>query len=215
LPKRALIESRPWLFAGIAMAIAFWIISGSALGDVFQAAIKGGSVAALAGYALSRSHLRNARMIAAVMAIGAAGDVGIEFDTQVGGGLFLLAHLVAIVLYLRNRRPAPAGTQKAAAAALLAGVPLAAWVLAGDLMAVIYAIALGSMAASAWLSRFSRYNVGIGALLFVVSDLLIFARLGGRIDQSLSSWFVWPLYYAGQLLICTGVIRAVRRDHRA
>ena len=70
------------------------------------------------------------------------------------------------------------------------------------------------MAASAWLSRFSRYNVGIGALLFVVSDLLIFARLGGRIDQSLSSWFVLPLYYAGQLLICTGVIRAVRRDHR-
>lgn len=197
------------------MAIVFWMISGSALGDVFQAAIKGASVAALASYALSRSHLPDARMIAAVMAIGAAGDIGIEFDTRLGGGLFLLSHLVAMVLYLRNRRPAPAGTQKAAAAALLAGVPLAAWMLAGDLMAVIYAVALGGMAASAWLSRFSRYNVGIGALLFVVSDLLIFARLGGRIDQSLSSWFVWPLYYAGQLLICTGVIRALRRDHRA
>jgi hypothetical protein len=215
LPKRALIESRPWLFAGIAMAIVFWMISGSALGDVFQAAIKGASVAALASYALSRSHLPDARMIAAVMAIGAAGDIGIEFDTRLGGGLFLLSHLVAMVLYLRNRRPAPAGTQKAAAAALLAGVPLAAWMLAGDLMAVIYAVALGGMAASAWISRFSRYNVGIGALLFVVSDLLIFARLGGRIDQSLSSWFVWPLYYAGQLLICTGVVRALRRDHRA
>lgn len=197
------------------MAIVFWMISGSALGDVFQAAIKGASVAALASYALSRSHLPDARMIAAVMAIGAAGDIGIEFDTRLGGGLFLLSHLVAMVLYLRNRRPAPAGTQKAAAAALLAGVPLAAWMLAGDLMAVIYAVALGGMAASAWLSRFSRYNVGIGALLFVVSDLLIFARLGGRIDQSLSSWFVWPLYYAGQLLICTGVVRALRRDHRA
>ena len=197
------------------MAIDFWMISGSALGDVFQAAIKGASVAALAGYALSRSHLPDARMIAAVMAIGAAGDIGIEFDTRLGGGLFLISHLVAIVLYLRNRRPAPAGTQKAAAAALLAGVPLAAWMLAGDPMAVIYAVSLGGMAASAWLSRFSRYNVGIGALLFVVSDLLIFARLGGRIDQSLSSWFVWPLYYAGQLLICTGVIRALRRDHRA
>jgi uncharacterized membrane protein YhhN len=71
------------------------------------------------------------------------------------------------------------------------------------------------MAASAWLSRFSRYSVGIGALMFVASDLLIFARLGGVLGENVTGWLVWPLYYAGQLLICTGVIRAVRRDHLA
>ena len=215
MPKRALIESRPWLVLGIALALAFWMVTGSALGGLYQMALKGGSVAALAAYALSRSRATDAKLIAAVMAVGAAGDVGMELDTSIGGALFLLSHLIAIALYWRNRRPQPAGSQRAAAAALLIGVPLATWLLARDPLPVIYAVALGGMAASAWLSRFSRYHVGIGALLFVASDLLIFARLGGRLDQSITGWLVWPLYYAGQLMICTGVIRALRRDHRA
>lgn len=212
MPTRA-SYSGLWLLGGIVLAIAFWIISGGALDAVLQSAIKGGSVAALACYALSRSQAFDARMIAAVMALGAAGDVGIEFDTRLGGGLFLLSHMVAIALYWRNRRATAAFTQKAAGLALFFGVPLAAWVLAEDPLAVIYAVALGSMAATAWLSRFSRYHVGIGALLFVVSDLLIFARLGGRINPALGSWLIWPLYYIGQLLISTGVIRAIRREH--
>ncbi|GGD92699.1 hypothetical protein GCM10011515_10530 [Tsuneonella deserti] len=215
MPKRALIESRPWLVLGVALALAFWVLSDSALGGLFQMALKGGSVAALAAYALSRSSARDARLIAAVMAIGAAGDIGMELDTVAGGALFLLSHLVAIVLYLRNRRPHPALTQRAAAAALLAGVPLTTWLIARDPMPVLYSVSLAAMAATAWMSRFSRYNVGIGALLFVASDLLIFARLGGALDPSLTEWLVWPLYYAGQLMICTGVIRTLRRDHQA
>lgn len=215
MPRRALIEHRPWLVAGIALAIAFWAVSGSALGGTFQIVLKGASVAALAGYALSRSRTVDARLIAAVMAVGAAGDVAIELDTIAGGALFLLAHVIAIGLYLRNRRPHPRYSQQLAAAAVFVATPLSAWLLTRDPGAVAYAVALGGMAATAWLSRFSRYNVGIGALLFVASDLLIFARLGEVLDQSLTSWFVWPLYYTAQLLICTGVIRAVRRDHRA
>jgi uncharacterized membrane protein YhhN len=215
MAKGALIEHRPWLVAGIAMAIAFWLLTGSAVGGVFLIALKGGSVAALAAYALARSRARDARWIAAVLGVGAAGDIGIELSTVAGGGLFLLSHLIAIALYWRNWRPHPAGSQRMAAAALLVGVPLGAWVLARDPLAVIYAAALGAMAATAWLSRFSRYSVGIGALLFVASDMLIFARLGGRLDEVASGWLVWPLYYAGQLLICTGVIRTVRRDHQA
>jgi uncharacterized membrane protein YhhN len=215
MPKRALIESRPWLVAGIALAIAFWLVADGALGGTFKIVLKGASVAALAGYASSRSSARDARMIAAVMAAGATGDVALELSTIAGGAFFLLSHLIAIALYLSNRRPQTSATQKAAALALFVGVPLSAWLLAHDPMAVIYATALGGMAATAWLSRFSRYNVGIGALMFVVSDLLIFARLGGVLDESVTGWLVWPLYYAGQLLICTGVIRTVRRDHRA
>lgn len=214
MPQRALIESRPWLLAGIAMAIAFWTLSDTLAGPV-TAALKGGSVAALAGYALARSRTGDEKAISAVMLAGAAGDVGIEYDTVIGGALFLLSHLIAIPLYLRNRRANPAASQKGAAAALLAGVPLAAWLLTRDPLAVIYAAALAAMAATAWLSRFSRYAVGIGALLFVASDLLIFARLGGGLDRELTNWLIWPLYYAGQLMIATGVIRTIRRDHQA
>lgn len=214
MPKRALIEHRPWLVAGLVMAAAFWVAAGGSLGEMWQIALKGGSVAALAAYALSRTSVPDGRIVAGVMALGAAGDVAIELSTVAGGAFFLLAHLVAIALYLYNRRATPAGSQRLAAGALAVGVPLGAWLLTRDAMTVIYAVSLGAMAASAWLSRFSRYRVGIGALLFVVSDLLIFARLGGVLQPSLTGWFVWPLYYAGQLLICTGVVQALRRDHR-
>jgi len=214
MPRRALIDHRPWLLAGIAMALAFWLLSDDALGGLFLIALKGSSVAALAAYALSRSRHPDALMVAAVMAVGAAGDVGIELSTVAGGALFLLSHLIAIALYLRNRRVRTVTTQKAAAAALIAGVPLAAWLLTHEPLAVTYAVALAAMAATAWLSRFGRYNVGVGALLFVASDLLIFARLGEVLEQSLTSWFVWPLYYAGQFLIATGVIRTLRCDHQ-
>src|SRR5689334_1762484 len=126
MPKLALIDHRPWLLAGIAMALAFWLLSDSALGGLFLIALKGGSVAALAAYALARSRHPDARMVAAVMAAGAAGDVGIELSTVAGGALFLLSHLIAIALYLRNRRARTVTTQKAATVALILGVPLAA-----------------------------------------------------------------------------------------
>lgn len=201
-----------WLLAGVVMAAVFWMLPGDA--GAFRIALKGTSVAALAAYALASSSTREARMIAAVMVAGAAGDVALELSTVAGGAFFLLSHLIAIALYLRSRRPSPAASQRAAAAALLVGVPLSAWLLARDPQAVVYAAALGAMAGSAWLSRFSRYHVGLGALLFVASDLLIFARLGGVLDEAVTGWLVWPLYYAGQLLICTGVISAVQRDQR-
>jgi uncharacterized membrane protein YhhN len=213
MPKRTLIESRPWLVAGIALSFGFWLIDERYIGGVFRTGLKGGSVAALGAYALARSRVADGRWIAAIMFVGAAGDIGIEFDTGAGGALFLVAHLTAIALYLRNRRPRPAGSQVAAAIALTAGVPLAAWALAHQPLVAVYAVGLGLMAATAWLSRFSRYNVGIGALLFVASDLLIFARLGGVLDEATTAWLVWPLYYAGQFMIATGVIRTLRRDH--
>lgn len=215
MPRGALIDHRPWLAAGIAMALAFWVLSDSALGGIYLMALKGGSVVVLAAYALARSSGRNARLIASVMAIGAAGDVGIELRTELGGGLFLISHLVAIALYLSNRRAQTSGSQKGAAVALLVGVPLLAWLLSRDPLAVIYAAALAAMAATAWLSRFSRYHVGIGALLFVASDLLIFARLGNALDYRIAEWLIWPLYYAGQFLIVTGVVRTLRTDHQA
>jgi uncharacterized membrane protein YhhN len=53
----------------------------------------------------------------------------------------------------------------------------------------LYSLGLALMAATAWLSRFPRYRVGIGALMFVVSDLLIFGRsaAAGR-TTSRSGW---------------------------
>lgn len=216
MPRRALVEKRPYLLASIAAAVAFYLLDGGALGELYVALIKGAAVGLLAVYAWHRSPSRDVHLIAAVMAVAAVADMVIEFYETEGGALFFVSHVLALTLYLQphNRRAVPTVTQKAAAVALLLLTPLAAFLLSGEGAVALYALSLGAMAAAAWTSRFSRYHLGIGALLFVASDLLIFARMGGALVP-VADWLVWPTYYVGQFLICTGVVQTLRRDHQA
>jgi len=73
------------------------------------------------------------------------------------------------------------------------------------------------MAASAWLSRFPRRQVALGAAMFVASDLLIFARMGplAGVAPGWVGFAVWGLYFAGQALVCVGVVRALTRNGQA
>lgn len=210
MPHRALIEKRPWLLASLAAGIGFWLLKDTGLPGLYQIALKGAGVALLAAYALARHKGHDANTIAAVMAFGALGDVLIEFKLEAGAVAFLIGHLIAIRLYWQHRRTRPSGTQQAAALALLVLTPLISFQL-GGVMVALYAVGLGAMAASAWLSSFSRYRVGVGALMFVASDLLIFARLCVMADSPLPGLLIWPLYYFGQFLICTGVVGELRR----
>lgn len=215
MAKRALVDNRPWLLISLVAAIAFYFLRDTALGGFYLALIKGASCAALATYALRRSRTREGVLIGAVMGISAIADMAIEFSFTAGGALFFLAHVVAITLYLRHPRPRPTPSQKMAGAALLLATPVIAFLLAQDWMVALYAVSLGGMAACAWLSLFPRYRVGAGAVLFVASDLLIFSRMGPLDLGELPHYAIWPLYYFGQFLICTGVIQTLRRDHLA
>jgi uncharacterized membrane protein YhhN len=119
------------------------------------------------------------------MAFGALGDVLLgAAGLTVGALAFLAGHLVAIGLYLRNRRPKPSRSQLALAVVLVPAVVIVAFLLPADRAGApgvaLYSLGLALMAATAWLSRFPRYRVGIGALMFVVSDLLIFGRNAAR-----------------------------------
>lgn len=210
MPHRALIGKRPWLLASLAAGIAFWLLKGSALPGPSLLILKGAGVALLAAYALTRPKGHDANVIAAVMAVGALGDVLIEFRLEAGAVAFLIGHLIAIRLYWRHRRANPAGSQRAAVLALLVLIPLVSFLL-GGVLAAIYALGLGAMAASAWLSTFSRYRVGLGAIMFVASDLLIFAQTGVLANSLLPGLLIWPLYYFGQFLICVGVVGELRR----
>ena len=212
MPRRTLSEHRPWLLLSLVAALAFYVLEDARIGGLYIIAIKGAAVGLLAVYALARHSSADARLLAGALALSALGDMGMLLDEQAGGALFLTSHLAAIALYMRNRRVKPAGSQKAAAFALLLLVPVIAWVIVGSLLVVLYALVLGAMAAAAWTSRFPRYRVGVGALLFVASDLLIFARMGAWPGNPVSAWLVWPLYYAGQFLIATGVIQRLRRS---
>lgn len=214
MPQRALIEHRPWLLASLVAGIGFFFVKDSHLPGLYQMAWKGAGVALLAAYALARHRGADGRQIAAVMGLGALGDVLIELQLEWGAAAFLLGHLAAIHLYLRHRRPRLAVSQKLAGMALLVLVPLVAFLLPADRSAApgiaLYSTGLGAMAAAAWTSSFPRYRVGLGAVLFAVSDLMIFARMGPLADSELPGLTIWPLYYFGQFLICTGVIGELR-----
>lgn len=214
MAKRALVDNRPWLLTSLVAAIAFYVLRDTPLGGFYLALIKGAGCAALATYALRRSRTRAGVLIGAVMGLSAIADMAIEFSFIAGGAIFFLAHCVAITLYLRHPRPNPTPSQKLAGVALLLVTPVLAWLLARDWAVALYAVSLGGMAACAWLSLFPRYRVGAGAVLFVASDLLIFSQMGPIDLGQLPHYAIWPLYYFGQFLICTGVIQTLRRDHR-
>ena len=214
MPRRALIEKRPWLLASLVAGIGYYFIAGSALPDLYEWAIKGAGVAFLAVYALARHQGRDANQIAAAMAFGALGDVLIELDIVWGALAFLAGHLVAIQIYWHHRRVSLSASQIALALTLLVLVPLIAFQLPADRTGApgvaLYAFGLAAMAASAWTSSFPRYRVGLGAIMFVISDLLIFARMGVLAGSVVPGLLIWPLYYFGQFLICTGVVGELR-----
>lgn len=215
MPKRALAEHRPWLLASLIAGVSYFFIMDDPIGGAWLMLWKGAGVALLAIYASRRARGLDGALIAIVMAFGAAGDVALEVSFVFGGALFAVGHFIAIALYWRNRRARTTPSQKIASAALLFLTPVIAglmtWPLPNWQIATAYSALVGAMAAAAWTSSFPRYRVGIGAVLFVVSDLLIFATEAGHVAPEVTSWLIWPLYYSAQFLIVTGVVQTLRK----
>lgn len=214
MPGRALAERRPWLLASLFFGIGFVFVDGGRVPGLYQIAWKGAAVGLLAIYAFLRHGSRDAKVLAVILGLGSIGDMALELDRTAGGAAFLLGHLVAIGLYASHRRARLSFSQQVLGVALTVLLPLLAWVLPADRSLApalaLYGAALGAMAGMAWTSSFSRYRVGAGALLFVLSDLLIFARLGQLGQSELAAVLIWPTYYFGQFLICVGVLGTLR-----
>ena len=151
------------------------------------------------------------RLIVAVMAFGALGDVLIDAIGLSAGALaFLAGHVAAIILYLRHWRRDP--TWVAASTVVAA---FSAWAafrgIAADGGLALYVFGLTLMTATAMISRFPHW-VRLGALLFFASDWLIFLRIGPLQGSSVPDMLIWPLYAAGQMLIAWGVVTGLRRE---
>ena len=178
---------------------------------------KGAGVSLLALYAALRARNLDGWLICAVMAFGALGDMLLEAaGLTVGAVAFLVGHLIAIWLYLRNRRRALSRSQLLFAILLVPATGVLAFLLPTDrglaAAATLYSMSLAVMAAMAWTSRFPRAVVGAGALMFVVSDLLIFARAGALEHAAWIGLAIWGLYFLGQTLICLGVTRTLAKN---
>lgn len=215
MARRALIDHRPWLFAGLLAGIAYYFVRGLDIGELWLILLKGAGVGCLALYVLVRARQIDGTILALALALSAAGDMALELWFEIGGALFASSHVVATVLYLRNRDDRAGTNAKLMGALLLVAAPAGALLLSGDPLIAVYATFLGAMAATAWNSRFPRPAVGLGAVLFVLSDWLIFSRMGTVDLGPLPDWLVWPLYFAGQVMIATGVVRTLRADHKS
>lgn len=175
---------------------------------------KGAGVGLLALWAATLARSTDGWLIAAVMALGAAGDVLLDArGLETGAVAFALGHVVAIALYARNVRPQRSGSQTMLALLTPPTSLLIVWAMLAPVPgwwhAAIYTLFVAVMAAMAWISRFPRYRVGLGAMAFLVSDLVIFAREGGLVPGLAGSLLIWPLYFGGQALIAWGVVRTL------
>jgi uncharacterized membrane protein YhhN len=182
-------------------------------------AVKGAGVGLLAVAAAARARSLDGWLLAALLALGSVGDILIELSLTAGGGAFAAAHMVSIALYRRNRRPDASPREQGFAALLAAATATTTLLLLLDrpeaLPFTAYALLLGAMVATAWLSRFPRRLVGTGALLFLASDLLIVARIGLDARAPVFGVAIWYLYYFGQLLIFLGVRTALPPRERS
>lgn len=177
---------------------------------------KGAGVGLLALLAAFEARNPDGWLLAALLGFGALGDMLLVGSMTTGAIAFMVGHVIAIWLFLRNRRGHLSVSQRALAFLVIPASVLIAWSLPADRGqapgVALYALFVAAMAAAAWTSRFPRYLAGIGAMMFLASDLLIFARLGtleGAVGVSLA---IWLLYYAGQVLITLGVARALRES---
>jgi len=212
-------RSIPWLpriplfVAALIVGFGFWPASHAALPAALILAWKGAGVALLALWAALAARERNGWLLAGVLAFGAAGDVLIDaFGLVAGASAFLIGHVLAIFLYFSNRQRKSGAMMTGAAIAVL--VAAEAFVITRDPIVLPYAIGLGGMAGAAWASRFPRATVAAGALLFVASDMLIFAHQAPKGGSIIPALLIWPLYFAGQALIAYGVVRTLEARKR-
>jgi hypothetical protein len=217
MSRRALAEKRPLVLASVAAALAFYYLRWEPWPELYLIPLKGAAVGLLAAYLWLRHSSPDARLMAWAFGAAALGDMAIEIETDrlIAGLLFFAYHVLAMGVYLRNRRPQLTPSQKAAIVVVLLLTPLIAWFMPADrgqaMSTGLYGLALGAMTASAWGSVFPRYRVGSGAVLFLLSDLMLFAEMGPLQGHIVPQILVWPVYYLGQLLIATGVAQTLRK----
>lgn len=197
------------LIAGASYYANVWLDIGGTAGLVW----KGVCVGLLAFWARGKAVSGDGRVLGAVLALGALGDVLLEAQGLAAGGLaFLAGHFLAAYLYLRHKG-VPAAQWIAPPVAMGAAL-LAWWVFRGgyqvELLA-FYVFGLSLMTASALLSRLGTL-VALGAVLFSVSDWLIFLSEGRMMPMLVAQLLVWPTYFIGQALIAWGGVHALNQE---
>lgn len=211
-----LAHKRPFLFLSLIVAITYPVSFYINMPDLVMIAWKMAAVGCLALYALRNHHHGNFLILAAILSFYALGDGLIEFDIIWGAVSFSMGHVIAIYLFSRYRRPRLSPSQKTLALIIPILVPSIAYITAttptdSGFNAALYSFLLSLMAAMAWSSAFPRYRTGLGAILFIISDLLLFSRFKIGDNNIILNLSVWYSYYFGVFLMTTGIVQTIRK----
>lgn len=193
-------------------------------GVAWQVLAKAGGVGFLALFVLVTSQTSNHLILLLALLLSVAGDVllAIPAETSFLRGLaaFLVAHIIYIILFLKNRFTYrdTSGLRVRISALLWAAVGFSAFLLYPNLggmliPVVVYSLVLTLMATTALMSRFPIRLLGTGAILFVISDGFLGAGVFLNFDFG-SPYIVWTTYYLAQLFITLSVmLHDDRRTH--
>jgi len=209
-----------WLWlAALAGGISFFVAVYLRLDGPAIWAWKTSGVGLLAVWAAANAREKNGWLIAAVLGFGALGDYLLDAKgLETGAVAFVIGHVIAIALYLTNRRAQVTPSQRLLGWLAMPATLVIVWAMlspaAGWWHAAVYSLFVSAMAGAAWTSRFPRYRTGIGAMMFLTSDLFIFAGEGGVLSKDVTMWLVWPFYFAGQALIAWGVVGTLAKQAR-
>ena len=175
-------------------------------------------VALLAVYAW-RAKLpgRQGLLLGLALAFGSLGDVLLDWNDSLfaaGLGAFLIGHFTYIGLFWTNR-PKPTRLPPFEIA-IVVGLAIFACAMSLYLLpavgplapaVAVYMGAITGMAVCAVALRLPSRWLIVGAVLFLISDtILAVSKFKSPVPGR--DLLVWPTYYAGQLLIATGYVRA-------
>lgn len=207
-----------WLTA-ILVGVIYWIGSLARSGIAFEAlaslpkplivATKGlfSALLAISVFAARKGPASN--MVGAGLAISAVGDMLLVTIGSAAGGLaFAVAHVLAGYAYAKNRRE----NNSAILWLFAIAVPLIAVVssylmLRGsdqNILMSLFPLISASMAALAILSRFPLWLSGLGAAIFVASDVLFLADLGILRHSGEWGFLTWASYAVGYAMVARG-----------
>lgn len=233
-PKRNETLAQSILLLSIVAAVCHGLDLASGYGELARLALKGTPVTLLALFALVAARTGSHVALVFALAFSAVADILISTGAAhafiSGLVVFLVAHLVYTGMFFRNRDDSNLISKRRymlVAILWIGGVVnvIFLYPLLGQMLMPVlaYSIALLTMASMAIFSRFNMAVVGLGAVLFVISDGLLGFRYFSMLPENAAmltyepaSWtkhMVWACYYSGQLLLAGGVIYA--RDKAA
>lgn len=183
------------------------------------------SIAPLALLAFRVLRNRDGLMLGNSLSFSTLGDMFLGLDGErlfvFGLSSFLIAHLLYIVLFVRNRSEsviASAGQKIIAVVLMIFSAAMFAWLWPDlgvlKLPVAVYLCAITGMGVAATLAGFRAPWVVIGAVLFIVSDSMIAV---GKFKSPIvyGDYLIWITYYIGQLFIALGFVREKNPNEQA